>query len=110
MTDDRWQEIKDMVKKNFGILENQVLDLSEREGKGTKEELIFTGPMGKMKLEYIIKPLVLDKKTTYSKRIGSDTKVEYITSDTEKVRRMEAYKWNEASDNWEKIIGEAIGF
>lgn len=106
MNDDRWQEIKDMVKKNFGILENQVLDLPEEEGKGTKEELIFNGPMGKIKLEYYIKPLVLDKKTTYSKRIGSDTKVEYITSDTEKVRRMQAYKWDETADNWEKIIGE----
>jgi hypothetical protein len=107
MTDDRWQE---MVKKNFGILENQVLDLPETEGKGTKEELIFNGPMGKIKLEYIIKPLVIDKKTTYSKRIGSETKVQYITSDTEKVRRMEAFKWNESRDNWEKIIGEALGF
>ena len=108
MTDDRWQEIKDMVKKNFGILENQVLDLPEEQGKGTKEELIFNGPMGKMKLEYIIKPLVIDRKTTYSKRIGSKTKVQYITSDTEKVRRMEAYKWNESADSWEKVMGEAF--
>ncbi|MBN1326091.1 hypothetical protein JW977_03900 [Candidatus Falkowbacteria bacterium] len=110
MTDERWQEIKDMVKKNFGIIENQVLDLPEEEGKGTKEELIFAGPMGRIKLEYIVKPLVLDKKTTYSKRIGSETKVQYITSDTEKVRRMEAFKWNESADNWEKIIGEALSF
>ncbi|MDD5341445.1 MAG: hypothetical protein PHC97_03365 [Patescibacteria group bacterium] len=103
MNEERWGEIKDLVKKNFGILENQVLQLSEVEGGGTKEELIFNGPLGKMKLEYIVKPLVIDKKTTYSKRIGSDTKVEYITSDTEKVRRMVAYKWDESGDNWEKI-------
>lgn len=103
MTDERWQEIKDMVKKNFGILENQVLDLPEEEGRGTKEELIFNGPLGKMKLEYIVKPLVIDKKTTYSKRIGSETKVQYITSATEKVRRMQAYKWEETSESWVKI-------
>jgi len=104
MTDDRWQEIKDMVKKNFSIAENQILDLPAEEGGGTKEEVIFNGPLGKMKLEYSIKPLVIDKKTTYSKRIGSETKVTYITSDIEKVRKMQAFKWDEPSQDWEKIV------
>lgn len=108
MTEERWQEIKDMVKRSFSIAETQVLDLPTEEGGGTKEEVIFNGPLGKMKLEYTVKPLVIDKKTTFSKRIGSETKVTYVTSDTEKVRKMQAYKWDEPSENWEKIVMDSF--
>ena len=56
-----------------------------------------------MKLEFIVKPLVLDKKTVYSKRAGQETKVDYVTSETEKVRTFLASKWDEASETWLEI-------
>jgi len=109
MTDEKWEEIKEMVKKNFELLENQVFELSGEQGNGTNEELIFNGPLGRIKLEFIIKPLVVGKKTHYSKRMGTSAKVDYITSATEKVRTLKAYKWDEAGDNWVNINSADFG-
>ncbi len=100
MTEDKWEEIKEMVSKNFQVIENEVFELSGDQGEGTREDLVFDGPLGKIKLEMIVKPLVLDKKTHYSKRMGTSAKVDYVTSDTEKVRTLLAYKWDPAGENW----------
>ncbi|MFA5188924.1 MAG: hypothetical protein WC460_06185 [Patescibacteria group bacterium] len=109
MTDEKWEEIKEMAKKNFEVLENQVYELSGEQGEGTREELIFNGSLGKLKLEFVIKPLVIGKKTHYSKRMGTSAKVDYITSETEKVRTLKAYKWDELADNWVTIETAQFG-
>ena len=103
MTEERWEQIKETTNKNFEVLENTIKDLPEDQGGGTKETLIFNGPLGKMKLDFIVKPLVLEKKTHYSKRAGQETKVDYVTSETEKVRTLLAYKWEEVTENWVEI-------
>ena len=99
MSPDKWEEVKEMAKKNFEVLET---GKSEKESVIT-EELIFNGPLGKMKLEFVSKPLVLSKKVHYSKRMGDTAKVDYITSDTEKTNTLFAYKWDQASEKWTKI-------
>jgi len=109
MTDEKWEEIKEMAKKNFTVLENEITELPKEYGSGTKESLIFNGPLGKIRLEFIIKPLVLSKKTHYSKRMGTSAKVDYITSDTEKVRTLLAYKWDDPSDTWVEIDTTQFG-
>ncbi len=100
---ERWQELKRQIKGQFP-------DLEERRGElvgqpGTYEELIFDGPLGEMRLEYVTRPVVLDKKTIGSKRIGGNTTVEYIYSDTEVSQQFHAYKWNEELDDWEEVKG-----
>lgn len=70
--------------------------------------IIFKGPLGMMKLEFITKPAILDKKTTYSRRIGSETKVDYIYSDTEKSSKFIAYKWNEDQEAWVEIDSKSF--
>lgn len=114
MTEEKWSEIQDMIKEKFVILEEitepiELLVGPEKLQKiGDKEIIIFTGPMGKTKIEYIVKPVVLDKKEHYSKRMGTNAATEFILSDTEFVRRIEGYLWQPASsvdgnDIWEKI-------
>jgi len=51
----------------------------------------------------------LDKKTNYSNRIGSETKVSYIYSESEKTSRLVAYKWDEGRDDWTEIDGSMFG-
>ena len=108
MTEERWEQIKETTKKNFEVLENTITDLPEDQGGGTKEALIFNGPLGKIKLEFVIKPLVIGKKTHYSKRMGTSAKVDYIISETEKVNTFFAFKWDEASENWLEIDSAAF--
>ena len=61
-----------------------------------------------MRLEFIIKPLVLDKKTTYSRRIGSETAVDYVYSEDEKSYKLMAYKWSDEKDGWIEIEAESF--
>lgn len=108
MTEDRWDETKAMVKKNFKVLEEKTEPLCLKTGLtedtkkeiGKKEVLIFTGPMGKIKLEYSIKPVVLEKKEHFSRRAGTSAQTEFILSDTEFTRRLDAYKWSEPDNDW----------
>lgn len=101
MNPDKWEQIKGMVKDNFGI-KNELREELE-EGGGVKESVEFEGPMGLVRLDYIEKPRLLDKKTHYSRRIGGEVKVDYVYSDTEKVYEMNAYLWNDDQGDWTKI-------
>ena len=107
MTKEKWEKIKGQIEDNFEIEEHG--DRREDKMGGIDIEFfIFKGPLGKMKLEHISKPVVLDKKTTYSNRIGSNTKVDYVYSDTEKSYKMKAYKWDEEQDDWVEMDARAF--
>lgn len=109
MTKEKWLDIKSLVDENFGIADQGQGALPEEQGPGELEYIEFKGPMGKMRLEFITRPLVLDKKTQYSRRIGSETKVEYVYSETEKTYTFNAYKWDEATGEWEEIDKNDLG-
>lgn len=87
------------IKDNFSVEEHGREHFDESGGADI-EHIIFTGPLGRMKLEFISKPVVLDKKTIYSRRIGSETKVEYVYSQDEKSQKLKAYKWDSAENVW----------
>ena len=111
MTDERWQDIIAHVKDNFEVIDHRTEELEEEIGPGEAEILEFNGPLGRMKLERTTKPLVIDKKTIGSRRIGSDTRVEYVYSDTEKVHKFAVYRFDPDHENWvemEKGRGEMI--
>ena len=61
-----------------------------------------------MKLELVSKSVVLDKKTFYSNRIGSETKVEYVYSPDEKSHKFMAYKWDDGEGEWMEIDGKNL--
>ncbi len=108
MTEEKWENVKGQIKDSFKVEDEGSDHLDEHGGIDT-EYIIFTGPLGKMKLEFITKPVVLDKKTNYSNRIGSETKVNYIYSESEKTRRLVAYKWDEGQEGWIEIDGSMFG-
>lgn len=102
MTIEKWQSIIDNIKERFAV-EEKGKDHKDEMGGIDIEYIIFKGPLGRMKLEFISKPVVLDKKTTFSKRIGSETKVDYIYSEDEKSCKFVAYKWEETSGDWAEM-------
>ena len=99
MTQEKWQEIIGKIKDNFPVEETEKIHLDE-EGGVDFEYIIFKGPLGRTKLEFIVKPVVLDKKTKYSNRVGQQTVVEYVYSPDELSRKLKAYKWDEAINDW----------
>lgn len=106
MIQEKWQEIKEKIKSNFEILsESNEKDEERREDIETIE---FTGPMGKMKVEWITRPKVLDKKTQYSNRIGSSVSVNYVYSPDEVTNTFKVYQWNAVNEDWREINGESL--
>ena len=105
MNPDKWQQIKEMVRDKFEIQKEVKEELDK--GEGEREVIEFKGPLGLIRLEYIEKPRILDKKTHYSRRIGGDVKVDYVYSDTEKVYEMKAYLWHDDGD-WREIQGSQL--
>lgn len=102
MTPERWKDICGNIKDKFQIEEEGSEHIPE-EGGIDIEYLVFKSPLGLMRLEHVTKPVILDKKTTYSKRIGSETKIDYIYSQDEKSSSLIAYKWDEAQSDWLEI-------
>ena len=98
MNAEKWGEIIDLVKEKFGIIEQGKETLDPGPGEG--EFLIFEGPLGKMKVVREVKPLVIDKKVHSSRRIGSMATEEFIYSDTEKIEKLKAYRWDEDGQGW----------
>ncbi len=99
MNDDKWEELVTRIERKLKVIDKKVTTADE--GRTTIETVIFQSPEGRMKLERTSKPLVVDKKMHYSRRIGSQPSVEYVYSPTDKVQRVQLYKWSGAE--WEEI-------
>ncbi|MDP3964213.1 MAG: hypothetical protein Q8Q20_00955 [bacterium] len=108
MTEERWEEIKGRIKDGFTILDERKEEFSDE--PGTIETIEFDGPIGRMKLEYIVRPVVLSEKGFGSKRIGSDKSIQRQYSDSEFVRTLKAFTFNSGYDSWVEVEpGESFG-
>lgn len=99
MQQDRWREVVGQIKDNFAVEEHEIIE-SEAGAGETTEVIIFNGPLGRLKLAFNSRPKVIDKKVSYSNRIGSESVVEYVYSPTEKIHQLLVYRWSEADDDW----------
>ena len=102
MNEERWGAIVGQIKDNekLEVLNEYTQDLDEEDGPGSVDVIEFNGPLGKIKLERTTQPLIIDKKSIASRRIGSDATVEYKYSDTETVSRFKAYRWDDNNETW----------
>jgi hypothetical protein len=96
---EKWQDIKSKVLDNFEVIDKYEEEDNDLHGK--KEIIEFNGPLGKIKLVFSIRDLIIDKHTNYSNRIGSNISVDYKYSDTEKTCSLKAFKF--VSEDWEEI-------
>lgn len=106
MTEERWQQIKDLIRKKFEVLSEE----KRKEENKEIETVEFQGPLGKMKLEWIIKPKVLEIRTSHAaKRAGGAAgKIEPVLSKTEKVNYLKAYVFEDGE--WVEISPEKMEF
>lgn len=99
MTDEKWTDLVGRIKDTFPIEEEYHEPLGDI--PGTCEGIVFTGAVGRMKLERITKPVVLGKHAIAAKRIGSIATVEYDYSDTENTSTVSLYQWSD--NDWMKM-------
>jgi len=113
MQDDKWEQLKEELKRKFTVEDEGTEDLivETEQGprkQGTLEFLVFESPVGKVKLVRESKPVVLDKKFIYSHRAGQAARTEYELSETEFSHKLRAYKWSEADDDWKEMDASAF--
>lgn len=101
MNQEKWEDLIALVKEHYEVIERQTEDILE--GKGSLEYICFQGPMGKIRLEREIKPVVTGRKVLSSRRIGSGVSEEFEYSDSEMIDKLKAFLWNEGKDDWEEI-------
>ena len=99
MNQERWEQLRQMINAKFTVNDEYIEELSP----GKAEVIEFEGPEGLMQVKFITRPKLLDKKTSYSNRAGSNVKVDYIFSETEFVSHMAVFTWSEARDDWQKL-------
>ncbi|MBI2356163.1 MAG: hypothetical protein HYV13_03095 [Candidatus Doudnabacteria bacterium] len=114
MENDKWEGLKEEIKRKFKILEEKTEDVlgETSDGlvkQGVAEVLIIKTPMGKIKLVRENRPAVLDKKFIYSHRAGQAGRTEYTFSDTEFSHKLRAFKWDEDEDDWKEIDAKNFG-
>jgi len=102
MTLERWQQIKGIILDNFSILEQKQEKL-ESSGGEQVEILEFMGPLGKMRIEFWTRPVIIGKNVSGSRRIGSHHEVEYLYSETEKINVLILYKWDDNQSDWVEV-------
>ncbi|MBL7058282.1 hypothetical protein ISS03_03000 [Patescibacteria group bacterium] len=102
MTKERWNDIISDIKDKFEVIDMGT-EHSEEEGGVQIEYISFKNPIGEVRLELITKPVVLDKKVMYSNRIGAESNITYIYSETDFQSHFMAYRWNSETNDWEEL-------
>ncbi len=105
---DHWLQHKENIRSKFKIEEEGTEDITmeTQDGmvkQGTAEFIVAITPIGKIKLAFEKRPVVLDKKFIYSHRGGQAGRTEYEFSDKEFSFKLKAYKWDDTEDEWKEI-------
>lgn len=116
MNEDRWEQIIYKIEEKFG-LENRWTEEFEVEEThrgekimGSREIVEFNSPLGKIQIERISRPKIIDKKILSSKRIGNRAVVDYIYSDEVRVSQTKFKKYNPDSQLWEEMDSANFDF
>lgn len=97
---ERWKDLLDNIRENFEVEEFDNYFLPEEHGGTEVEYIVFDSHLGLIKLEFITKPKIIDRKTVYSNRIGSEVDIDYVYSDTEKTHELLVYRWGNSEEEW----------
>ena len=107
MTEERWEQFKDLAKKQFSDVIITTEELPDDQ-PGESEILEFTSPLGAFRLVRETRPLVLEKKEHYAKRATDVAEIEFVYSDTEVTHKLKIYK-DDGLGEWEEISGDSLG-
>ena len=107
MKEERWEEVRDLIKKQFTIDYEGVEDLED--SPGSMEVMEFEGPLGLMRVEYVSKPRQIGRKVHGSKRIGAESREEVLFSDTDTVSHLLVYVHDDEEGTWNEMDADLFG-
>ncbi len=106
MTDERWQETLDQLSERFSVL-SRATEPAE-DGHGTTERVVFSGPLGKLRLSRTVHDRVVGERATGSHRIGSDVAIEKVYDSGDHVSFLTLEREG-ASGEWEELDPAKLG-
>lgn len=106
MTYERWQTLLESIRGKFTVTSQGTVELAP--GPGHVEFVECVTPVGNVRLELEVRPKILEKKTYYSKRVGSHTAVEYRYDEHEHTLTLRALRQDESTGEWSEITAEAL--
>lgn len=108
MKTELWGDILDRLEDKYGKVE--VKNFKETRSDDIGQELIsdiqsveVETDLGRVKIELVTSPMILDKKTHYTHTGGAKASVEFVLSDTEKTQKIRAFKYDEDLEEWVAI-------
>jgi len=105
MTYERWENLCEMVRSKLQVLNQGQEELTD--SPGHREWLEFKGPAGELRLELVVRPRVTNVKTIYSKRMGSQSTVQYEYDPVEHTLTLHVYR-RELSGNWQEVSADTL--
>lgn len=103
MNYERWQDITANIKDNFVVSDEGHEDLAD---ENQREYIEFSLADKKYRLELLIKPKLLEKKTIYSNRSNAQTTEQFIFDPKEKTYVFQAFCEDENSGEWQAVSNE----
>jgi len=109
MSDEKWEKLVFLIEQRCKITSRKTEELavaktaSGQSIVGQREFVEFESPLGKMKIERITRPRVIDKKVLHTKRIGGKVAVDYVYSPDEFISEIKIYQWQSQNNLWQEI-------
>lgn len=112
MTDERWEELIESLTSQGEIkISNEPLYQKVADGEeqvGDQDIIVFKKAGITFKVVRENRPVVLEKKMTYSHRQGDTARTEYKLSDTEFSHKVRVFKEIDF-DEWEEMSADNLG-
>lgn len=105
MNDSKWADVLDKVESQFAIEERGIEELGDVPN-GKLEFVVFTSPMGRIRLERETRPRVESTKTIGGSKYGAASMVEKVYSHTDTVNDFAA--WREVGGEWEPMNADGL--
>ena len=106
MNDERWYDLVERIRDKFKVTHEE--EHPPLHGPGKVEMVEFEGPLGRLRLERVTRPAVLERRAHYSKRIGGQTSEDLVYSDSEFSHRVTLYRWVDGSwqeEDYRRMMG-----
>lgn len=107
-------DLLDIIEEKFGIEQREKLSVEQPPDSGqsipgTIERVYFSRGGTPLRLDFVTRPVVLDKKAHFRRSSGNSTRVEYVYSETETTHKLIGYQkldgeWVEISADISRLV------
>ncbi len=109
MNEHQWQKVKELLENHYpkAVWDSQKVEI-DQDARGlpvtaSVESAEFDSDLGRVRLEYWQKPLLLETRPTASRRAGSQYSEVKIYSPDEFTTSLKALSWDAELNDWKEL-------